>query len=100
MQDGVSCHTAKLIKEWFAWVGINYFTAWPGNSPDINPIENVWSIMKARLKDMDTSSVPKLEAAVRQVWANLQLSELQNLAMSVPDRLQEVIDRKGRPTKY
>ena len=103
MQDGASCHTAILIKDWFDWVGIDYIKDWPGNSPDLNPIENLWAIMKARLKDCDTSSVPKLEAAVRQIWSDLGSNDkhiIQNLALSVPDRLTEVITRKGRPTKY
>ena len=141
MQDGASCHAAILIKDWFEWVGIDYIKDWPGNSPDLNPIENLWAIMKARLKDCDTSSVPKLEAAIRQIWSDLGRTDkhiigaimkarlknrdtssvpkleaaicqiwsdlgstnkhiIQNLALSVPDRLTEVITRKGRPTKY
>ena len=103
MQDGASCHTANMIKQWFEWVGIDYIKDWPGNSPDLNPIENLWSIMKARLKDRDTSSVPKLEAAVKDIWNDIGNNEkhiFQNLALSVPNRLTEVISRKGRPTKY
>ena len=100
MQDGASCHTAKLIKNWFDWVGIDYIKDWPGNSPDLNPIENLWSIMKEKLKERDTSSVPKLEAAVRDIWENIDISTLQNLALSVHDRFNEVIARQGRPTKY
>ena len=100
MQDGASCHTAKVIKEWFDFVNIDYIKNWPGNSPDLNPIENLWAIIKSKLKGRDTSSVPKLEAAVRDIWNNLDKSTLQNLALSVPDRFKEVIARKGRPTKY
>ena len=100
MQDGASCHTAKVIKEWFEFVNIDYIKNWPGNSPDLNPIENLWAIIKSKLKGRDTSSVPKLEAAVRDIWNNLDKSTLQNLALSVPDRFKEVIARKGRPTKY
>ena len=100
MQDGASCHTAKIIKEWFEFVNIDYIQDWPGNSPDLNPIENLWAIMKMRLKERDTSSVPKLEAAVRDIWNNLEKSTLENLALSVTDRFTEVVERKGRPTKY
>ena len=41
MQDGASCHTAKIIKEYFSNVKINYIEKWPVNSPDLNPIENL-----------------------------------------------------------
>ena len=56
--------------------------------------------MKMRLKEMDTSSVPRLEAAVRDIWNNLEKSTLENLALSVTDRFTEVVERKERPTKY
>ena len=52
------------------------------------------------LKEKDTSSIPKLEAAVRDVWNNIQSTTLQNLVLSVPDRLQDVIARKGKITSY
>ena len=41
MQDGAPAHTAKLIKEWFEFVGVDYIRDWLGNSLDFNPIENL-----------------------------------------------------------
>ena len=55
--------TAKLIKNWFDWVGIDYIK----DSPNMNQIENLWSITKQRLNDRDTLIVPKLEAAVLDI---------------------------------
>ncbi len=40
MQDGAPCHTAKTVVTWLDDCMVNYFKDWPGNSPDINPIEN------------------------------------------------------------
>ena len=103
MQDGARPHTARVVKDWFAESRINVFNDWPGNSPDLNPIENLWAIMKHRLKGRDTSSVPKLTTAVEQIWDDLGKTGkdiIENLALSVPDRLEEVKTRKGRPTKY
>ena len=99
-QDGASCHTAKIIKEWFDFVQIEYISDWPGNSPDLNPIENLWAIMKGELRGRDTSSLPKLEREIRDVWANLDRDYLKNLIDSVPDRLNEVITRRGKITSY
>ena len=99
-QDGAPAHTARSIKQWLVDCGIDYINDWPGNSPDINPIENLWNIIKRKLQDKDVSSVPRLEAAIREAWQSIPLDTLHNLALSVPKRLREVQKRKGKPTKY
>ncbi|GFV89117.1 putative transposase like protein [Trichonephila clavipes] len=63
MQDGVPCHTARSIKAFLAEQNIPLLD-WPGNSPDMNPIENVWELMKRELaKDVITN---KTQAALRK----------------------------------
>jgi hypothetical protein len=43
---------------------------WPGNLPDLNPIENLWAIMKARLKRVPKiTSLPLLDKAIKMMWA-------------------------------
>ena len=99
-QDGASCHTAKIITEYLDFVGIDYIKPWPGNSPDLNPIENLWAIIKYNLRGRDTSSLPKLEAEIRYIWHNLSKKLLWDLTLSLPIRLREVKERKGHSTKY
>ena len=59
--DGAPAHTAKDIADWLADCGLQVLGNWPGNSPDLSPIENLWAIMKARLRSKDTSTLPKLQ---------------------------------------
>jgi transposase len=73
---------------------------WPGNSPDLNPIENLWNIMKEGLKKKDIGSAPKLQAELKKLWVSLDLVMLRNLSDSMPRRLQMVLDAKGEMTKY
>lgn len=99
-QDGARAHTAKSVTQWLQDCEVPFINDWPGNSPDISPIENLWEIVKRDLQDKDVSSVPKLEAEIRASWNNIPKEMLHNLALSVPKRLKEVIKRKGCPTKY
>jgi len=41
---------------------------WPGNSPDLNPIENLWSVRKSRLQKFDCTTMAKLIETIAQVW--------------------------------
>ena len=99
-QDGAPCHTARAVKDWLSVCEIPVINDWPGNSPDINPIENLWSIIKKDLQKKDVSSLPRLEAAIRESWANIPPQYLHNLALSLPKWLQQVLKRKGGSTKY
>ena len=39
----------------------------PGNSPDLNPIENSWILMKKKVSEKHPSSLDALQAALREV---------------------------------
>ena len=96
-QDNTPCHTAKIVKEWLRSCDVDCISDWPAQSPDISPIENLWGIVKAKLRQEDTSTIPKLEAALRKVWSRIVHSAAENLADSVPDRLRSVLKMKGFP---
>jgi transposase len=67
MQDGTPCHTAKNTMTWFRSSHISVLE-WPGNSPDINPIENMWEIMKHKVSAKNPSSLDELKRAIKEVW--------------------------------
>ncbi len=50
--DLAPAHTAKSTKSWLNDHGVGVLD-WPANSPDLNPIENLWDIVKRKMKTRD-----------------------------------------------
>ena len=88
--------------EWFRQRPNIQLIDWPGNSPDLNPIENCWAWMKSQLKDCQATSIPQLEEEIMRLWLfRMSDSEyLRNLVMSMPRRLQAVLENGGNANKY
>ena len=100
MQDGAPCHRAKIVTQFLKSKKIRILD-WPGNSPDLNPIENLWSILKDKVSEKQPTSAKMLEQAIKEVWVRELSNEYcQSLVESMPRRLEAVIKAKGGPTKY
>jgi len=102
MHDKAPCHTARCVSELFAEYGVEVLP-WPGNSPDLNPIENVWANIKLRLREApEITSEAQLKERLRNIWENDPdlITIVQNCIQSMPDRVAAVIAAGGGATKY
>ena len=90
MHDGAPCHTANLVKKWFSNKGIKVMS-WPGNSPDLNPIENAWNLMKNKVfKQGRNMSVGQLKETIASVWNNeMDVEYFRKLSDSMPRRIRQ-----------
>ena len=43
---------------------------WPGNTPDLNPIENLWALMKAKVSEKQLLSLKALRKVIKEVWVH------------------------------
>jgi transposase len=73
---------------------------WPANSPDLNPIENLWSWVQRQVNKTPVSNVAELQAAVFKAWSQIPSSLLQKYAASMEKRLQKVRAGEGAYTGY
>lgn len=109
MQDNASIHTARVVKEQLAEWEISVIQ-WPPWSPDLNPIEHLWHILKSLLKSdyPELFNLPKdsqqladaMEEALKQCWNMVPLVTKKTLWSKMRRRMQAVIRARGWYTKY
>ncbi len=72
-------HTARATKEW------------PSQSPDLNPIENIWRELKVRVAQRQPQNITALEEICMEEWAKIPATVCENLAKTYRKRLTSVI---------
>ena len=98
-QDNAPCHTARSVMEWFDNEGIEVLK-WPAQSPDLNPIENLWDQVATRVHEQNPSNLNELWVAVQSAWNSMAAHNIKFLINSMPRRCEAVIKAKGGATRY
>ncbi len=98
-QDLAPAHTVKGTKSWFNEHDVTV-PDWPANSPDLNPIENQWGIVKRKMRDTRPNNADDLKAAIKANWASITPEQCHRLITSMPRSIDAVIHAKRGPTKY
>ena len=100
IHNGAPCHRSKLVKknlEENPETTLN----WSGNSPDLNPIENLWAKIKDLVAEKQSSGGKALFETIKEAWVKeISADYCDSLIASMPHRLQAITKVKGGHTKY
>jgi transposase len=99
LQDNLPSHTAKSVKKWMTHHCIRQLEL-PAESPDLNPIENLWSLLKRRVYQQQPESWAQLETIIRQEWRKLTPCELEPFVNSMINRCKMVVEAEGHRILY
>lgn len=82
--------------------GIHIFGSWPAKSPDMNIIENIWSILAQKVYENGRhfNNKVELKEAIVMAWQSISQGQIRSLYDSLPRRIIALHDAKGKHTKY
>ena len=93
-QDKHSTHLEKGVLQWFKSKNITILE-WSHNSPDLNPIENLWGWLKEEVKKQNPQSLDELRRCLRRNWELITVDFLQNFIKALPERFRLCIESGG-----
>ena len=96
---GLSSKVSRSTQKWFPDNNINILL-WPSQSPDLNPIENLWAELKRSVDKHKPKNVKDLERICQEEWSKTPPNVFLNLVKNYRKRLHAVILASGGCTKY
>ncbi|KAI5085750.1 hypothetical protein C0J45_24213, partial [Silurus meridionalis] len=99
MQDNAPCHTAKQVKHFLKPENIEIMT-WSAQSPDLNPVENLWKILGDKVMAKKPTTVSELWRRLEEEWTIITPEQCERLVLFCGRRCAEVIQSRGLYTSY
>jgi len=100
MHDGAPCHRSRQTKAYLDRKKVCVLSDWPSQSPDLNPIENLWATLKKNVSRRHASNKEELWHVIVEEWHKVPNNSILSLYRSMPQRLASVIKSKGSHSKY
>ena len=101
LEDNAPIHTSSLNRSKGQSLNLSFINH-PPLSPDLNPIEHTWSMLKRRMSKLQRqpNTLQELFIAAQACWHDIPQQDIDNCIDSMGRRLQAVINASGGPTKY
>jgi len=93
-QDNAPCHKAKSVMNLFKERGVQVVEH-PPNSPDLNPIESIWGVVKKRVEDLQPKTLGELRTCIFTAWKTIKRETVKSTIDHMTSVYQKVIDANG-----
>ena len=100
MRDNAPSHISEKTIEFIKRAKINEWKEWPAYSPDLNPIENVWGLIKSKLMKKEINKKSELIIEIKNAYNEIDDEAISNMIESFPSRLAECIENEGDRVPY
>ncbi len=91
-------HTSKMTTVLLKKLRVKVMD-WPSMSPDLNPIEHMWGILKLKMEERKVSNIHHLCDVVMEEWKRTPVATSEALVNSIPKRVKAVLENNGGHTK-
>lgn len=101
IDDNARPHRARIVNDRIEHHGIERMD-WPACSPDMNCIEHVWSEMSRRFNQLQQppQTLQQLAIVLEDIWQNIPQQFINNLIVTMPNRVRALRRARGGPTRY
>lgn len=99
LHDNAPYAKANVVKWWFKGKQIERLEM-PPYSPDVNPTENLWAVLKRQIDARAPKTIEELTKITREEWLKLDPTFCDKLVQSMPNRMQAIVDAEGYKTRY
>ncbi len=98
-QDNVPCHKAYMVRDWL-WDNNIRLLEHPPQSPDLNPIELIWAIMKNELEKTNPANIKELKNNIAALWdTKISVDFCNNCILHLIKILPKVLELQGNFVK-
>ena len=100
MQDNDPKHTSRAAQAFFARHGVNWWKT-PPESPDMNPIENVWHELKEFIRStVKPRNKQELVEGIVRFWSTVDVHKCCKYICHLKKVLPKTVELAGEPTGY
>jgi len=99
IEDNAGAHRSTETHEAYAACGVCRMYH-PSSSPDLNPIEHVWKLLKDRVRVRKPRTQADLRQYIQEEWDKITMEDIRRITSSMQRRCKAVIEAEGGPTHY